>query len=506
MTDALFLRDKDRLEILRLLTLHLPSVTAWAYGSRVNGGAHEGSDLDIVLRSPDLSLIPLEDLQNFVRALQDSNIPILVEARDWARLPESFQQEIMKKYVVLRETVSEWNEVELGNYIEIATGYPFKSCDYTESDDGIKLVRGDNVIQGGLRWNGVKKWPRDKTDGLIDYELKVGDVVLAMDRPWIEAGLKYAEIGKNDIPALLVQRVARLRGKKKLHTRFLKYIIGSKSFTNHILSVQTGTAIPHISSTQIKEFTFPLPPLPEQKAIASVLSSLDDKIDLLHRQNKTLEAMAETLFRQWFIEPCRDGLPDGWREVCLNDIVEIKSGFAFKSEIFTTFSKYRLITIKAVQDGYLDLKNSDGIEAIPSRMPSYCFLCEKDILLSLTGNVGRCCIVDANYLLLNQRVAKIHPQLENDRAFSYLFFRMQDTRRQLEEMAKGTAQANLSPIETGNIPIMIPQRTVMDDFSKMATPIFEKIMQNKKKIHTLEKLRDNLLPKLMSGEVRVNYE
>lgn len=103
MTDALFLRDKDRLEILRLLALHLPDVTAWAYGSRVNGGAHEGSDLDIVLRSPDLSLIPLEGLQNFVRALQDSNIPILVEARDWARLPESFQQEIMKNYVVLEK-------------------------------------------------------------------------------------------------------------------------------------------------------------------------------------------------------------------------------------------------------------------------------------------------------------------------------------------------------------------------------------------------------------------
>ncbi len=101
MTDALLLRERHRFELARLLAQHLPNVTAWAYGSRVNGGAHEGSDLDIVLRSPDLSPIPLAELRTFVQALQDSNIPVLIEARDWARLPESFQQEIMRKYVVL---------------------------------------------------------------------------------------------------------------------------------------------------------------------------------------------------------------------------------------------------------------------------------------------------------------------------------------------------------------------------------------------------------------------
>jgi type I restriction enzyme S subunit len=136
-------------------------------------------------------------------------------------------------------------------------------------------------------------------------------------------------------------------------------------------------------------------------------------------------------------------------------------------------------------------------------MPIYCYLKERDILLSLTGNVGRCCIVDQPDLLLNQRVAKIHPKLEKNRPFSYFFFRLYDTRKNLEEMAKGTAQANLSPIETSNIKIEIPPREVMDNFSMISTPIFEKIVQNKKAIRTLEKLRDTLLPKLMSGEVRV---
>ena len=83
-----------------------------------------------------------------------------------------------------------------------------------------------------------------------------------MDRPWIEAGLKFSAVRTVDLPALLVQRVARLRGSTRLDTRFLNYVIGCRDFTEHVISVQTGTAVPHISARQIKEFEFLLPPLP----------------------------------------------------------------------------------------------------------------------------------------------------------------------------------------------------------------------------------------------------
>ena len=97
----LFLRNKDKQQLLKLLTDYLPTVTAWAYGSRVNNAAHDTSDLDLVLRSEDLSKIPVNDLEIFINALTESTIPILVEARDWARLPVSFHAEILKNYVVL---------------------------------------------------------------------------------------------------------------------------------------------------------------------------------------------------------------------------------------------------------------------------------------------------------------------------------------------------------------------------------------------------------------------
>ena len=99
--NRMLIRDKDRLALTRLLAEHLPGITAWAYGSRVNGTAHETSDLDLVLRSQDLSPIPAEPLDDFRKALRESNIPILIEARDWARLPDSFHREIQKNHVSL---------------------------------------------------------------------------------------------------------------------------------------------------------------------------------------------------------------------------------------------------------------------------------------------------------------------------------------------------------------------------------------------------------------------
>lgn len=99
----LYLRPQDRQRLEDLLARHLPNVSAWAYGSRVNGDAHDSSDLDLALRSPDLRPIPWRELDTFLQAVCDSNIPILIDAHDWARLPAAFQQEILRNHVVLRQ-------------------------------------------------------------------------------------------------------------------------------------------------------------------------------------------------------------------------------------------------------------------------------------------------------------------------------------------------------------------------------------------------------------------
>jgi type I restriction enzyme S subunit len=158
-----------------------------------------------------------------------------------------------------------WRKTTLGDETEILTGFPFKSAQYTDNTDDIRLLRGDNIVQGKLRWENVKRWKSSETESLDSYFLSDDDVVLAMDRPWIEAGLKYAKISKVDLPCLLVQRVSRIRGSESLDQKFLRYVIGSSAFTEYVLSIQTGTAVPHISSNQIKQFSFVCPPIEEQK-------------------------------------------------------------------------------------------------------------------------------------------------------------------------------------------------------------------------------------------------
>lgn len=199
----------------------------------------------------------------------------LVNARE---LFESYRNSL------LTQDNKQWEETTLGAEIDLMTGFPFKSNGYTDSDQSIRLLRGDNIVQGALRWDDVKKWPESEISEYLIYQLKEDDVVLAMDRPWVKAGLKHAMISSDDLPCLLVQRTACLRGTKNINNRFLMYLIGSHSFTQHILSNQTGIGVPHISGKQIQSFKFLKPSLSEQKFIS-------DNLDELRSKSQRLEAI-----------------------------------------------------------------------------------------------------------------------------------------------------------------------------------------------------------------------
>ena len=197
-----------------------------------------------------------------------------------------------------------WKTTTLGAEIDLLAGFAFKSAQYTNDDDDIRLLRGDNIIQGCLRWDDVKRWPANDTREYERYQLHEDDVVLAMDRPWVKAGLKHATIAADDLPCLLVQRTARLRGGSNLENRFLKLLIGSSAFTSHILGVQTGIGVPHISGQQIKDFEFARPPLADQRRIADNLEFLREETQRLARLYEqklaALEALKKSLLHQAF--------------------------------------------------------------------------------------------------------------------------------------------------------------------------------------------------------------
>ena len=201
-----------------------------------------------------------------------------------------------------------WKQTTLGEEIDLLAGFAFKSAQYTTKKTDIRLLRGDNIIQGCLRWDDVKRWPANDTKEYERYWLREGDVVLAMDRPWVKAGMKHAMMTSDDLPCLLVQRTARLRGGENLDNRFLKLLIGSAAFTSHILGVQTGIGVPHISGQQIKDFGFARPPLAEQRRIADNLDALaaeTQRLTRLYEQKQAaLAALKKSLLHQAFSGHC----------------------------------------------------------------------------------------------------------------------------------------------------------------------------------------------------------
>ncbi len=307
-------------------------------------------------------------------------------------------------------------------------------------------------------------------------------------------------------PMAFNQSCYGLRAKENSENNFLYYLL--KQNNQQLKKNVHGAVFDTITRDTFDQIEIGLPSLPEQHAIAAMLSSLDNKIELLREQNKTLEVTAQAIFKKWFATPSEalakeDKLPKGWRAGKIKDLINIFSGFAFSSSDFMSNGKYKLVTIKNVQDRYFNPETKDYLADIPQGMQDFCNIRTGDILLSLTGNVGRICLVVGDDYLLNQRVAKLKPINVKDYAFSYLTFLQESIFFLLQNIASGTAQQNLSPIQTKEIEIIIPPRGILDAFGKLANPMIQKINFNNSQIQTLSKLCDTLLPKLMKGEVRV---
>jgi len=169
-----------------------------------------------------------------------------------------------------------WPTEEVGAIADMVTGFAFKSAEYVT--DGVRLCRGANVLPDLIDWSDVRFWRTN--DNSIDskFKLVVGDVVLAMDRPWISSGIKVAQISEFDLPAYLVQRVSRLRGKGVVSNAFLYYTLRHPAFTAHCGGLKTETTVPHISPADIKSFRVPVAPKPvhekfERLALKTQLSS-----------------------------------------------------------------------------------------------------------------------------------------------------------------------------------------------------------------------------------------
>ncbi|KAB7775301.1 restriction endonuclease subunit S [Xanthomonas sp. LMG 12460] len=503
----------DHWAIVRdILQRHVPQYAVWAFGSRAKWTAKEFSDLDLAIITD--SPLPLATSAALAEDFSESDLPWKVDIVDWAETSETFRKIIERDRIVLQEVEKngaagkEWREVLLGEVANLMTGYPFKSQHYTDSPTAPRLIGGDNIAQGRLRWDNTRRWPSEMANGLDDYWLKLGDIVLAMDRPWIEAGLKYATVGSEDIPLLLVQRTARLRGSAGLDTGFLRYIIAGKEFTQYILSVQTGTVVPHISPDQIRAFRFLLPPLGLQKAIANALSTLDDRIELNRRMKETLESMAGSLFKSWFVdfdgvatenlqESELGSIPQGWQVASLDSIADYLNGLALQRFPPESESEF-LPVIKIAQ---LRAGNTNNADKASSQLKSEYIVEDGDVLFSWSGSL-EVEVWTGGRGALNQHLFKVTSG-KVPKWFYYFATRQYLADFRAIAASKATTMGHIQRKHLTDAKIAVPSPEAMESFDCTIAPLFEQMIKTSLQSKALAQLRDTLLPKLMSGEVRI---
>ena len=267
----------------------------------------------------------------------------------------------------------------------------------------------------------------------------------------------------------------------------------------------TGSAVPTLNRNHIHELEIKIPSLPEQKAIASVLSSLDDKIDLLHRQNKTLEAMAETLFRQWFIEEAKED----WEEVTLADVcTRITDGS--HSSPASVEDGYPMASVKDMYDWGINQSTCRKIskEDYEVLVQTDCKALQGDILIAKDGSYLKHVFLMEESLdvVLLSSIAMLRPNGQYHPMLLTLFLKLDSTHELMQNIVTGAVIPRIVLKDFRKFPIQLPPKDLQDKAVKIVKPIFEKCWENNRQIQTLENLRDTLLPKLMSGEVRVQYQ
>jgi type I restriction enzyme, S subunit len=275
---------------------------------------------------------------------------------------------------------------------------------------------------------------------------------------------------------------------------FLFYFFANKEFVDFVNQGSSGTRMPRGDWNYIKESKWLFPPLTTQKAIAEVLSSLDDKIDLLHRQNKTLEQMAETLFRQWFVEEAGED----WEEKPLSQIADFLNGLACqKFPPLNNIDKLPVLKIKELKDGFTD--NSDWVR---NCIDNKYIVQNGDIIFSWSASLV-VKIWDGEKCVLNQHLFKVTSP-DYPKWFYYLWCQYHLKKFISIANAHATTMGHIKRSDLDNAMVIVPPDHIITNIDSVLEPIISKIVVNNNQISTLVDLRDSLLPNLISGLVKLN--
>ena len=408
-----------------------------------------------------------------------------------------------------------WVEMELGEVAKVQTG-PFGSQlhnrDYVNV--GTPMITVEHIVNDKIYHapNIPKVSDKDK-QRLSKYILKEGDIVFSR----VGSVDRSAYVSNREDAWMFSGRLLRVRGNAKLiDSNYLHYVLIKKTTKKYIRKIAVGATMPSINTSILSEIPIITPSIPEQKAIAKLLSSFDEKIELLQEQNKTLETIAQTIFKEWFVNFNYSGatgemvdsdlgeIPKEWRVGKLSEFGKIICGKTppkSKKEFFGGGIPF--IKIPDMHNQMFIITTSDTLTEQGKKFQELKTIPSNSILVSCIATVGLVGI-SIKESQTNQQINTIVPQQEYYR--EYLYLEMLRKNKYLNDIGNGgTATLNVNTGIFSSIEMLFPENDLLVEFSNLVKPIFGKILYNVSQIQTLAKTRDTLLPKLMSGEIRITY-
>lgn len=406
---------------------------------------------------------------------------------------------------------------KLHEVASLIAGYPFDGHKY--SSDGIRVVRGDNVTIGNLRWDIDKRWNSPFKEAQI-YSLKNEDIVIGMDGSRV--GRNRAMVLESDLPLYLAQRVACVRHNDKSSQKYLYYVIFSNRFEQYIKTIHTGTSIPHISLDQLGDYEFLIPDITEQEKIGNLLFLLDKKISLNSRMNAELEAMAKQLYDYWFVQfdfPDENGkpykssggkmvynstlkreIPEGWKVSTYGKEFDVKLGGtpSTSEELYWENGTINWLNSGEVQNFPVN-ETEKKITNLAVKSSSTEFLPKGSVLISITRYLRVTVLnIDA---CINQSVAGF---AETDLyKYPYTYYALSAEVPRLMALRSGAQQPHINKETVEESPFILPPNDVLAKYYAKSTPIFELLFRQSEETKELTHLRDSLLPMLMNGQVTV---
>jgi type I restriction enzyme S subunit len=494
----------DQLSTVRaILQAEVPECEVWAFGSRAKWTAKDSSDLDLALVTS--ARLPLSKLGRLREAFTDSYLPIKVDVVDIHRVSEEFRKIIESQKVVLQKPTGvesaltprgKWQTLPLDECLETLIDYRGKTP--TKVSSGIPLITAKVVKNGRIE-------TPDEFIAEEDYEgwmrrgfPQAGDVLLTMEAPLGEV----AQL--DDRKVALAQRLVALRGKQGLLDNwYLKYLLQSDLVQDQLRARATGTTVLGIKQSELRKINLTLPPLDEQRAMAQVLGSLDDKIELNRRMNETLEALAQSLFKSWFVDATQPALPKGWREVPFTETVEIIGGGTPKTSVAEYWDGdipwFSVVDAPQGSDLFV-IGTEKKITQAGVDNSSTQVLPVGTTIISARGTVGKVALVGVP-MAMNQSCYGLRGKAGKKGFHTYFVTRALVS--QLQQHAHGSVFDTITRDTLASVQVALPPAAVVEQFEEKVSPFMERIRNNLHESRTLAALRDALLPKLLSGELRV---